>query len=481
MIKRGPIIVIGIIVLGLLATPFVIGMMTVNSMNREVERIASSPGPFSTTVVSLERGWLDTTATIEIGLNADYLNAIQGGQPDPMVAMMLGGFTLPIIVEIGHGPVLRDGGFGLGMASVHAYVAPESQLATLAQQFLGMPYVLDVRGRSGFGSGFEYEADVPPIDFATPDMSVDSTGITMAGTFSPVLNRFEGEMANLSLQSPFASAMIESVTFNSDTSRTDPDTFPLGTGGASIGRIAVIDPLRGAAAAFSFEDFSASGTVAESDSDELVDFEAVYRIGHISVPGTFEVSDVALGLHFDHIDADALNEFYRNSSTFQNPDPEAVLAAVMPIAESILASDPVISIEPFAFAMPEGNFDGSVTVSFNSAALPTGRLTDLQNPAIAMSAVNANVALSASKPLAHRLAAMILAMQTAAAGPLPGPDGEPLSQAELTAMMEAQAPALFLGLTDQGVLADDGTDYTTAIRLENGALTANGQPLPFGF
>jgi uncharacterized protein YdgA (DUF945 family) len=481
MFKRGPIIVIGIIVVALLAAPYAIGMINENSMQHEIERISEN-GVFRVNLVSFERSWLDSTATIEIGIDSDYLNAIQGGQPDPMVAMMFGGFTLPIVVEISHGPILLNDGFGLGTAYVHAYVAEESQLAMLAQQFLGMPYVLDIRGTTGFGSGFVYEGEVPPIDFATPDFSVDSTGITVAGTWSPEINRFEAELANLSIQSPFVSAIVEAVNVMSDTSRSSPDQFPLGTGGASIGRISVSDPLQGTGAAFTFEDFSASGTMAASPDGDLLAMQAVYRIGAITIPGQFELTDLALGLNLSNIDMEAANELYRLSSTLsQTVDPAAVTAMLMPVAERVLANDPVMSIEPIEFSMSEGDASGSVTVTFNSAAMATGQLTDLEDPAVAMAAINGDIDLTASKALAHRIAAMVLAAQTAALGPLPGPDGEPLSPAEINAMMEAQAPIVFLGLAAQGMLVDSGDTYTTSIRLENGQLTANGQPMPIGF
>jgi len=479
MIKRGPIAAIGIIVLVLLAAPFAIGMINENSMNREIERMSDNPA-LAFRITSFDRGWFSTRATVEIGIDEDYLDMIQGGQPDPMLTMMFGGFTLPIVVEFGHGPILLDDGFALGTASVHAYVSPESQLATLAQQFLGMPYVVDIRGRGGFfGSGFTYEGEVPPIDFASPDMSLNSTGITFAGTWKSDASQIEGELVNLSLQSPFASAIVESIMFSSDTTRSGPDAFPLGTGGASIGRISVTDPLQGAQAVFSFEDFSATGTMAADDSGELMDLQAVYRFGLLSVPNQFEISDAAIGINMSHIDMQAANEFYVLSTNLtQTPDPEAQLALMMPIAERVLANDPVISIDPFEFSMPEGDFDGRVMISFDSTALPSGQITDLEDPNVARAVIDATLDLSASKPLAHRIGAMLMAAQ---GGLPPGPDGQPLPPDQVAAMLEAQAPVMFLALAAQGFLSDDGDAYSTTIRLENGQVTANGQILPIPF
>jgi uncharacterized protein YdgA (DUF945 family) len=343
MLKRGPLIVVGIIVLVLLATPMAIGMINENAMHRRVERMTGA-GVLETRIADIDRGWFDTKARLEIGISPDYLSAVQGGQPDPMVMMMFGGFTLPVIVDIKHGPLLFDDGFGIGTASVHAYVEPGSDLATLADQFFGMPYIFDFRGRSGFGSGLRYEGEVPPIDIALPDVSVTSSGITFAGVFGGSDSATTGELASLSLQSPFASAILEALTFHSDMRRASPESMPTGDTRVALARVAVSDPLQGAAGSFAVEDVGMDSTIVANDSGDRLDVSALYSVGRVSVPGGFELSNAEVGLKLGNIDRQSADEFFQLANTLTaTADPDAMLALLEPLGERLLAGNPELA------------------------------------------------------------------------------------------------------------------------------------------
>jgi len=76
-----------------------------------------------------------------------------------------------------------------------------------------------------------------------------------------------------------------------------------------------------------------------------------------------------------------------------------------------------------------------------------------------------------SKPLAQRLAVLVSQMQLND-GTMP-PD-------QLEYMAEAQAGLIIVQLVGQGVLLEDAEGYRTALRFADGALTLNGNALPFG-
>ena len=475
MLKRGPIIVIGIIVLVLLATPYAIGMINENAMQREVERI-SAAGLFETRIADYDRGWFDTRARVEVGINPNYLATIMGGEPDPMMMMMFGGFTLPVIIDVAHGPVLFDDGLGVGTAAVHAYVDPASDLAMLAEQFLGMPYVFDFRGRGSFGNGFRYEREVPPVDLALPDVSVTSTGITFSGLYQRGSTDIEAELANISLQSPFASGILESLRFTSNTKRSSPTSLPIGAVVFALARVSFSDPLQGAAASFAIENAGFRSSIEEDETGEMVGLEAVYSVDRVSVPNQFELSDAELGIRLTNVDRQTAEEFYQLSqqlSGSQMSDPNAVIAALDPIAARLIAGKSEILLDPVQFSMNGGSFDGSVTLAINPAALPTGSLSDLQDQAVAMRALSASIEVEADKSLVQNLAAMFMPVQN-----LTNPDGTPMTPEQIQAQQTAQLSLILLALSAQGMLVDSGTAYSSSIRLENGALTANGQPLP---
>jgi uncharacterized protein YdgA (DUF945 family) len=97
---------------------------------------------------------------------------------------------------------------------------------------------------------------------------------------------------------------------------------------------------------------------------------------------------------------------------------------------------------------------------------------NLDNPLLVLGLVNASADLRLSKALAQRLATLAAETQLGADGSLP-PD-------ELRYLAEGQSSFMLTMLLSQGLLAEDGDDYATALTYADGALTVNGNPLPFG-
>jgi uncharacterized protein YdgA (DUF945 family) len=219
-----------------------------------------------------------------------------------------------------------------------------------------------------------------------------------------------------------------------------------------------------------------SAGITAADAGEHINMQLAYGLGHANILNEFDISDMAMAVNLGHIDRQATNLLYRLSQTvLQEADPETIMAELAPAMERILSGSPTLSIDPFAFSMTEGSVSGTLAVAVDATALPTGQLADLQNIGSAMTALNADLNLRASKPLAQRIAALIMANQ---AGELPGPDGEPLPPDQVEAMMSAQSVQVMGLLAAQGLVVDDGDAYTTSVTLTNGAATVNGQPLP---
>lgn len=476
MSKRGPIILIGVVAVVLLCAPYAIGMINENAMRRQLEVPAAQPG-ITRNLESIDRGWFSSEARIDVGIDPQYLAQLTGEDP-MMFETMLADFSLPVIVEISHGPVLLADGLGFGTAFVRAYADPESQLAVLAEQILGMPHLFAFHGRGGFGSGFRYEGSVPPIDFAMPDISLTSTGITFSGVIDGRRKTLDGELANLTLQSPFAGAVLESLTVTSDMTRPGPDTIPLGTGSLAIGRLAVTDPMQGATPTLLAEGAGIAATVTANDDEAYLDMDLVYELAALDTRG-FELGDLALGVRLGHIDAEAANGLQNLAQAVPDTtDAEALRAYMLPLGDRILAGQPTLTLEPVHFTTPDGELDGRLSVAIDSAALPGGTIDDLQNPDVLRQALSADLELTASRPLAEWLAGLVMLQQLA---PPPGQAGPDMTPEQRRQMAGVQGSLVLGALAAQGLLLDDGDAYSTMISLSDGALTANGQPLPMGF
>jgi uncharacterized protein YdgA (DUF945 family) len=149
-----------------------------------------------------------------------------------------------------------------------------------------------------------------------------------------------------------------------------------------------------------------------------------------------------------------------------------MLAEMLPILERMLAAEPSLSIDPVSFVLDGESFVTTVHVNSNAAALPRAGGVDLQDPSLWLDMLSLDAEAAVSKALAETLAVRFVSMQL-------GGQGMPADQAEQ--MARAQAGFMLVTLVGQGMLVDDGDDYTAALRFANGALTLNGNPLPFGF
>jgi uncharacterized protein YdgA (DUF945 family) len=91
---------------------------------------------------------------------------------------------------------------------------------------------------------------------------------------------------------------------------------------------------------------------------------------------------------------------------------------------------------------------------------------------MALGLFNAKADLRVSRVLAAQLAAFSARMQLGGDPSIP-PD-------QLEYMAEAQSGLMLTMLVGQGVLVEDGDHYRSAIDYTDGALTLNGNPVPFG-
>jgi uncharacterized protein YdgA (DUF945 family) len=389
------------------------------------------------------------------------------------MAAMLQGFEIPVIVEVSHGPVLTNGGFGVGTASVRAYIDPESPMVAVAENLLGLPYLFEFRGRAGFGTGFRFEGEIPAAESAFEDLSYSFSGLNYSGRIRNGDTELEAMTDNLSLQSPFFSAILESLAFEYDYDYR-PDKIALADGEFSIASITATNPLLGADPMFSADDLLMTIASDENDAGTHIDASVVYGAVSVTVADVFAVSDAEIGISARHLDGQALLELQDFAANMPlDVSDEQLLALLSPILDQIVAGDPVISLEPARFSMSQGDFDGRAMISIDSSALPTGSFTELVNPMFAIQAVSAELEMSVSKALAAHLAGMAMGQQLAA---IAGPGAGQMTPEQAAAMAEAQ----FTVLVAQGMLVDDGERYSTSIEFSNGTAMANGQPIPLG-
>jgi len=458
-----------LIALSLLAVPRVLGSITEARVRSRVDAIDAG-GVLSAEVTSFERGWFGSSAKIELGLAPQYLAQLAGFGAAPSDI----GSRATITVDFGHGPVAVLDGVHLGWSKMVARLDPEMPGVSQLQEQLGVPYLFEFRGRTGFAGGLAFDADMPPIDLPVDAAHLKFSGAFLEGTFSGGALESNAHIDSVEFSSPTGTFALSDLRAATDNQILSQYVMP-GAAEFSIGRVAVIDALRGTTPVFEASSLTVTSDVSLDEAGALMSMQVNYGIDSVRIED-MEVTAATLGVVARNVDvaameayATAVNEFAGSAAA---EDPAALLASLAPQIERALAAGPSVTIDPISFRVDGEPFDGRVELATNTARLPPPGTLDLDNPLLVLGLLNTDAELRVSKSLAQRLAVLASQLQLGYDGTLP-PD-------QLEYMAEAQAGLLLVTLVGQGVLLEEGDGYRTALRFADGALTLNGSPLPFG-
>jgi len=475
MKKLGIILLVVAAAVLLLFAPLATGMLTQSNLEQRIAAIDENPS-LTAAVTSYERGWFSSHVELEVGFSGEYLDQLEDLEDIELT-------NLPIVIDVYHGPVSFADGFHLGMTRIVARPDPDWSPAEFATTQLGMPYLFEFRGQSGFGRRFDFDADVPPIDYAGDLGEVTFAGFTLTGSSTAAGGSgeltVEGGTDGASYQNPFAAASIGSIRFRADYQFV-PDDVPLSHGELEIERVVATSPMLGATPLFEASGVSVSGSLSRAATGDRLEADARYAADSLAAGEGLSFTDAEMVLTLVDIDGAAARDYYAIVSELgasgTPADAQALLGQLFPVLDRLLEAGPSLVLDPFHFSMPEGRFEAAVTATVDASGLPAGQPADLRNMATLFGALSVEASARVAKPLAQRLA--VAAMRTQLA--MSDAGGENPTPEELGVMAEAQAGFVLVGLVGQGLLQDTGDDYTTTIEFRNGALTVNGAPMPLG-
>jgi uncharacterized protein YdgA (DUF945 family) len=245
-----------------------------------------------------------------------------------------------------------------------------------------------------------------------------------------------------------------------------------GEASLTLEAITVTGPAQSAAPLFEVANLSVKSDVALDAAAELLEMRVSYGVDSMRIDES-RVTAGALGLTMRNIDVAAL-EAYGATATdaAQTGNPATLIGALGPHLERALQAGPSVTLEPIRFRYDDEPFEGRIDITTNTARLPPAGTLTLDNPLLMLGLVNTDADVRLSQPLAAKLAALAARLQLGADDSIP-PD-------QLDYLAEAQSGLMLTMLIGQGVLIEDGDGYRSSLRFRDGALTLNGNPLPFG-
>ena len=473
--KKSIAIVVAVVAVSL-ALPFLTGLRTESHIRQRISAMSDNPVVVAD-LADYDRGWFASSARIELGLSPQYAAQLQSS--GALLGSDLPALRLPVLIEITHGPLALKDGVHFGMSKIVARSDPEVPLSSELREQLGMPYLFELRGRAGFGGGFEFDADVPPVDYADGSNEVAFSGLLVEGTLDGDRVVAQGSIETFDYQSPLASAAIQQFRMNTDY-RLRPNDIALGTGDVGIERIVVASPMLGTEPLFNATGLRFSSNVDLDEAATLMRIVVNYGADTVAAGANVTLTETDFGIALEDLDAAAMQAYYATLQGFgggaQPADPDAVLAELSAVLEQLLERGPSLTLDPIRFSMNGEPFSANVRVATDPAALPGGARNFL-DPTLWLALASVNAEADVSKVLAQSLAEQFVRQQLAAAG---AAAGAPMPEDELAAMAAAQAGLMLVALSGQGFLEDAGESYTATLQFTSGELTVNGTSVPLG-
>ncbi|HLF13251.1 MAG TPA: DUF945 family protein, partial [Gammaproteobacteria bacterium] len=334
-------VILAIAAIAVLGLPPVLGMLTEAQVNARVDSLAANPF-VTASVSSFDRGWFSSTTRIQLRLSQNYitqLEALNARSGNPVPAALTRGVT--ILVDMTHGPVAVRDGVHFGLSKMVARLDPETQGYAELLQRLGIPYLFEFRGRTGFSTAVDFEADVPPIDFVAEDSRVRLSGAVLDGSFAGGSVQYDGRIDSLELTSGTGAVSLQGLSATGDNELRSP-YLVLGTIELSIARATMLDATVAAGPVVAASNLRFSSDFELDDSGAFASGQATYAAESIVAPDT-QIRDATLRIVFRNLDVAALEAYAQaaqRGAIAGLADPNQLLADVTPAVERLLAAGP---------------------------------------------------------------------------------------------------------------------------------------------
>jgi uncharacterized protein YdgA (DUF945 family) len=467
MMKKVAIYAVAAVALLLLALPPMLGMLTESQVRARVAALDAS-GVLKVSLRTYERGWFRSRARMSLALapqtiaRLDELGAALG--LPPLSADL--DRRVPISLEIAHGPLAVLDGVYFGWSKIVARPDDGARNVAALERNLGVPYLFEFRGRTGFAGGVSFDASVPPVDLEAAGVHIAFSGAGVDGGFVGQRLVSDSRLDGFTLTSPPGALTIRNVRAATDLELGSSGTGP-GDARLSVEQLSIVDAARGDEPVLDAANVRIASKVGLDPRAALLDLHATYDSDSVQLYGT-RVAEASVGVALAKIDVAALETYLKLAQTDGGGnDPAAEVGRALTRA---LAAGPSFVLDPLRLRIDGEPFTARVEIAANPAALPATGSVEPDNWLALLPALRTKADVDVSKKLARDIAVRAAEMRFA-------DDGMPPDQRRLLADM--QAGLMLVTLVSQGMLVDAGDTYHAELSLADGAVTLNGGPLPF--
>ena len=452
---------------GVALAPQAVGLYAEQRINDTLAQLQENP-MLAIAITRYDRDWFSTEAEFAITFKLPDSNGSDGQiSPLPVGAGQELGFQYRLVLD--HGPLISAGSLG--------WLHFDGQLPGQGAREAGLQWpaeqpLLNHLGSVNLLGDIRYQEMIPALSYDNGTFAANFSGHQASAESRGELLHYRGVADQLTIRS-----RGEEFVFNQliQTASFEPDfgkilggglyemTGDIRLGSLQVGQLARLDNLAMTMASHLNEDSS------------LAEMHLGYHIDQWHTD-SLDVTDINAEMRLSNYSSE-FNRYYQEQMNRIIAQPKADLAAQeQQVREDLLAmiplffaSKPQLMFEQLRFSLPEGKFQGDVQLSLDTIDIKGASFDDRrfwQQHAV----VTAQA--SADKPLAQRLARLMLEQQLA------NNPGVPLSDEELQQTLDQQAPMMLSMLEQQGLLKDDGEHYQLDFKMHDGQRILNGQALP---
>ena len=471
--------------------PPVIGAFAEQRIMAQAERIESmSDSTYNFEVLDYEGGWFSSRARVQASLGEDYVEQIvdmvneEDNISAALTAMMIQSFlgrSMPLEIELGHGPVMFNDGLRFGILSAVIRMDSETEGLSDLLETLDIPYLFEVHTLTGVTGVSSFTGEIPPIDVTDDNAEISFSGLNIEGGYDFRSRRIDsvGTVEYLRANAPgIGTAAIENVRLTADVTGYSPMLW-LGEAGTEVGSVTIDGDGPEGPFSLAMTEAGVLFDTAIDDSGELVTIEGSYYVDSLTGPEGFDLADARFELGLHDFSREALEEYYAYSRLVATSPRTAppLIPGIQDMLYLTLVTSPTIQIGPATFLWQGEPFDADLHIDIDGSDLPPRDQFNMLNIRLLTSAIKITGFTDMSPEMAETLAAESVKYQLRSGAERAG---NQIPENDLTRMAEAQAIGMLLGLVAQGIIVESDTGYRSDLLFENGELTVNGAVLPIG-
>ncbi|MGM0906729.1 MAG: YdgA family protein [Pseudomonadota bacterium] len=453
------------VVAAALIGPRFAGSQVEDTLKQHVEALNNVP-TYTAQVVSFDRGWFGSTATVELGFD------MGGAFPE---AEQLEELSFEVVIDVQHGPVLTQFSPGLGLASLEASTQDEG-----LREFLDWedeaPFYHMV-GSVGFSGSFSYSDSISSFTLVSNDALQQVSVSRYEGSGGIASNNFsyEGVLDGAEVLMEGQAVSVGEMKLSTET---EGDLMSILQGGLyesemsmKLEKVTAREPDD--VDLFHLEELDVEFISAFSDDEKSMNVDMNYSVKSLQFDET-SLDNIILNMAFNNLDTEFLRAYNQIMQNAYAQSPDELEAATEHMVKDnlpqLLKSEPEFVISEFSGEMDPGNFEGNMSAKLVGVAQVPDNLGNIQ---FWLSSLIADASLAVDKPLLKWISEQqVLSTMRVQ---YPGAD-----EAEMQKMAEQQAPRMINMYLQQGLLTETEDDYRSEFEMEGGEAMLNGQKIPLG-